>query len=68
MKRIYYAFLPLNTSRPGGAWWYRDMNELEIPDFVEALRPTCTALRISHSFPLHDFMHIAPPTDAEVVI
>ena len=68
MKRVYYAFLPLNTSRPGGVWWYRDMGDFEVMAFVEALRPTCTALRVSHEFPPHDPMHIAPPTDAEVVI
>ena len=68
MKRVYFAMLPLDTRRPGGVWWFRDMQDVEVFPFVQTMRPVCTALRISDSFPTHDLMHIAPPQDAERVI
>jgi len=68
MKRVYWAYITLDTSRPGGVWWCRDMPDDEVPLFIEVMRHVCTALRLSDQFPVHDPMHITPPDDAVVIV
>mgnify|MGYP003335594482 FL=1 len=68
IKRVYFAMVPLDTTRPGGAWWYRDMPSEAVDVFVEVLAPVCTGLRVASG---EEFvpasMHISPPDDARVI-
>lgn len=65
MLRVYYALLPLDYQRPGGVWWFRDLTAREASEFIEAVRPIATAIRISHQFVAHDPMAIEPPAEAQ---
>ena len=67
MKRIYYAFLPLTYQRPGGVWWYRDITDQEVDQYLNDLHPVSREIRLSDEFPQHDPMSIAPPASATVV-
>jgi hypothetical protein len=68
MVRIYYAFLPLDTQRPGGVWWYRDFGgpyaRWELPAFIQAIEPFATAMMASREFPDHGPMDVKPPASA----
>jgi len=67
MKRVFFAFAPLDTNRPGGAWWLRDLPDHEVDAFVKDIAPYATGLRVSSEFPMYDLNNIQPPADAEVI-
>lgn len=66
MLRIYYAMVPLDIQRPGGAWWFRDLPDSDAEEFIEILRPVAVAIRTSRRFIKHDPLDIRPPEDAQV--
>ena len=68
MKRVFYAFVPLDTNRPGGPWWMRDLTDDEVEDFVKDIAPVATGVRVSDSWGVvYDPGNIQPPADAEVI-
>jgi hypothetical protein len=67
MKRLYYAFLPENTSRPGGVWWYKDLSDNEALQWIDSIKACACHIRLSDTFPMHDPMHINPPVDSKII-
>jgi len=66
MKRVFYAFVPLDTTRPGGPWWMRDLTDDEVEEFVRDIAPVATGVRVSDNCVYHPG-NIQPPADAEVI-
>ena len=67
MKRLYYAFLPLNYKREGNVWWFKDLPAPKLQPSIELLKPVCSALRVSSTFPNHSWRSITPPADATTI-
>lgn len=67
MKRIYYAFLPLTYKREGGVWWFKDLDDREVADWVKTMKPVCSAVRLTDEFAQHSMRDIYPPASAEVL-